>query len=273
MSFLTAVLLGLVQGITEFLPVSSSGHLALLQNVFHIAEADLMFDVMLHVGTLISIVIVYKSDVRDLLRGCGVLLSPGGKKMRPAMRLRKRLAVLIIVATLPLVLAVPFAGKVANITENSVVIGILLIVNGIILHVSDQQAVGKKELREMRIVDALLIGLGQAVSVLPGISRAGTTISVGMGRGLSRSYAVRFSFLLSIFAVLGAAVVQLIEAAGTGLAVEMLPMYLVGMLVSAISGCFSIRFVKWVAARSSFASFAYYCWGAGIVALILSLVS
>lgn len=273
MSFLTAVLLGLVQGITEFLPVSSSGHLALLQNVFHIDEADLMFDVMLHVGTLIAIFMVYKSDVRDMLRGFTLLLTGrGGKRAAQPFRLRRRLALLVLSATLPLLIAVPFAGKVEELTGNTVVIGILLILNGIMLHVSDRGGVGRKELKEMSILDAILIGLGQVVSVLPGISRSGTTMSVGLGRGLSRSYTVRFSFLLSIPAVLGAAAVQLVSS-GAGFDVSMIPMYLVGMIASAVSGYFSIRILKWLAARSSFSSFAYYCWGAGIIALILSLVA
>ena len=271
MSFLTAVLLGLVQGITEFLPVSSSGHLALLQNVFHIDEADMMFDVMLHVGTLISIFLVYKSDVRDMFRGFSLVLGRS-KKLSQAARLRRRLGLLIIIATVPLVLALPFASKVEALADNTVVIGILLILNGVMLHISDRSAVGRKELKEMSIVDAFLIGLGQAVSVLPGISRAGMTISVGVGRGLSRSYAVRFSFLLSILAVLGALVWQL-AGGGAGFDAAMLPLYLVGMVVSAVSGYFSIRILKWLAARSSFGSFAYYCWGAGIIALILSLVA
>lgn len=273
MSFLTAVLLGLVQGITEFLPVSSSGHLVLLQNVFHIEDADLMFDVMLHVGTLIAIFMVYKSDVRDLFRGISLLLTGrGGKKASQAYRLRRRLALCVLVATLPLVLAVPFVSKVEDLTGNTVVVGILLILNGVMLHVSDRGSVGRKELKEMSILDALLIGIGQVVSVLPGISRSGSTISVGLGRGLSRSYAVRFSFLMSIPAVLGALVVQFVSG-GAAFDVAMVPMYLVGMIASAVSGYFSIRILKWLAARSSFGSFAYYCWGAGIIALILSLVA
>lgn len=273
MSFLTAVLLGLVQGITEFLPVSSSGHLALLQNVFHIEEADLMFDVMLHVGTLIAIFMVYKSDVRDMLQGFALLATGrGGKKSGQTARLRRRLALLILVATLPLIFVIPFAGKVETLTGHTVVVGVLLILNGLILHVSDRGRVGRKELKDMSVVDALLIGLGQVVAVLPGISRSGTTISVGVSRGLSRSYGVRFSFLLSIPAVLGATVVQLISG-GAGFDFSMLPMYLVGMVASAVSGYFSIRMLKWLAARSSFGSFAYYCWGAGIIALILSLVA
>lgn len=273
MSFLTAVLLGLVQGITEFLPVSSSGHLALLQNVFHIEGADLMFDVMLHMGTLIAVFMVYKSDVKDLLRGITFLATGrGGKKASQPARLRRRLALLVLIATIPLVIVIPFAGKVEEVAGNTVIIGILLILNGIMLHISQRGGVGRKELKEMTVMDAILIGLGQVVSILPGISRSGATISVGTGRGLSQSYAVRFSFLLSVPAVLGAMVVQLVGS-GTGFDVSMIPMYLVGMIAAAISGYFSIRIIKWLSARSNFGSFAYYCWGAGIIALILSLVS
>lgn len=267
MSFLTAALLGLVQGITEYFPVSSSGHLALLQNVFHIADGDMMFDVMLHLGTLISLFIVYKSDVAELIRGFFCLGRNVGK--HPELGLSKRLASLIILGSLPMLLAVPLVGRVNKIAGSTVVIGILLLLNGFIIHISDQR-IGRKGLKDMSLIDALLIGLGQIISVLPGISRTGITVSVAESRGLSRSYALRFSLLLSIPAFLGAAVVQMVQG---GFRTEMLSLYLVGMLVSAVSGYFSLRFVKWLAARSNFGSFAYYCWGAGIVSLILSLVT
>lgn len=183
--------------------------------------------------------------------------------------MNKRLCVLVLLAAVPMLLTIPLVGKVNEIAGSTVVVGILMLLNGFIIHISDRR-VGRKEQKDMSVLDALLIGLGQIVSVLPGISRTGITVSVAQGRGLSRSYAVRFSFLLSIPVVLGAVIVQAVQV---GFRSEMLPLYLVGMMVSAVSGYFSIRLVKWLAARSNFGSFAYYCWGAGIVSLILSLVT
>ena len=118
-----------------------------------------------------------------------------------------------------------------------------------------------------------MIGLGQTLAVIPGISRSGTTISVSMFRGIDRSFAVKFSFLLSIPAVLGALLLELVEAVSAGFDVHALPMYLAGMIASAIAGYFSIRLLRYAAARSRFGSFAYYCWGAGIVSLLLSLIA
>lgn len=125
----------------------------------------------------------------------------------------------------------------------------------------------------MSVLDALFVGLGQVIGVLPGISRSGVTISAGMLRGVPRATAVKYSFLLSIPAVIGAVILSLVEAIRLGFDPRLLPMYLVGMAAAAVSGYFSIRLLRWTASRGSFGGFAYYCWGAGIVALLLSLVA
>lgn len=275
MTILTAVLLGLVQGIAEFLPISSSGHLALLQNFFHVDAADMFFDVLLHLGTLFALLIVYRRDISAIVRGGLGLLGIGRDRGRTSRRNvdRRRMAVFIIVGSLPLLLVVPVRSQVAALYGNTVLVSLMLMLNGLILYLSDRNYQGVRGLRDMRAVPALLVGLGQALAVVPGISRSGTTISVGMLCGFQRKTAVRFSFLLSVPAVIGATLVSLVEAAGQGIDLGLLPAYLCGMAAAALSGYFSIRLLKWMAARSSFGGFAYYCWGAGIVAMILSLVA
>lgn len=275
MSILTAVLLGLVQGIAEFLPISSSGHLALLQNFFHVDAADMLFDVLLHMGTLLALMLVYRRDIAAIVRGGLGLVGIGRDKGRTSRKNvdRRRMAVFIIVGCLPLVLVVPVRSQVAALYGNSVLVSLMLLFNGLILYLSDRNFQGVRGIRDMAPVPALLIGLGQALAVVPGISRSGTTISVGMLCGYQRKTAVRFSFLLSVPAVLGATVLSMVEAAGQGVDFRLLPAYLCGMGAAAVSGYFSIRLLKWMAARSSFGGFAYYCWGAGIIGMILSLVA
>ena len=275
MSYLTAVLLGLVQGITEFLPISSSGHLALLQNIFHIEEADLMFDVMLHLGTLLAVVMTYKNDVKAMFRGGFGLLGIGkdARSRKPTAWARKRMAMLIIIGTLPLFLVLPFRNVLSNLAGSSVFVGAMLLVTGLVLYLSDRYAKPRKDLQHISVLDVLLVGLGQALAVVPGISRSGTTISMGMLRGFQKTFAVKFSFLLSVPAVIGGVILSLIDAVRLGFDLGMLPLYAVGMLAAAISGYFCIRLLRWTAARSRFGGFAYYCWGAGIVALLLSLVA
>lgn len=275
MTYLTAVLLGLVQGITEFLPISSSGHLTLLQNIFHIEGADLMFDVLLHLGTLLPIFYIYRRDIRAVTRGCLGLVGLGkdrGKRTK-AVRLRRRMAIFYLLGLIPLPLALLLKKPAEALSGNTIFVGAMLLVTGFILFLSDRFSRNRQEQPHMSVLDALFVGLGQVIGVLPGISRSGVTISAGMLRGVPRATAVKYSFLLSIPAVIGAVILSLVEAIRLGFDPRLLPMYLVGMAAAAVSGYFSIRLLRWTASRGSFGGFAYYCWGAGIVALLLSLVA
>ena len=275
MSYLTVVLLGLVQGITEFLPISSSGHLALLQNIFQVEEADMLLDVLLHLGTLCSIFMVYRKDIRGILRGGLGLVGIGPDKGPTQKRNvdRRRMAVFIIVGSLPLLLALPVRGYVEAMYRNTPLVSFMLMVTGLLLYLAERYSKSYCGLREANVLQALLVGVAQVFAVIPGISRSGATISVGMLCGLKRSFAVRFSFLLSVPAVLGAVVVSLVGASQASFTLSMLPKYFCGMFAAAVSGYFSIRLLRYLAARSNFGGFAYYCWSAGLIALLLSLIA
>ena len=275
MTYLYAILLGLVQGITEFLPISSSGHLALLQNLFRIEEADLCFDIMLHLGTLFAVCAAYLRDVRDLIWGGFGLLGWGHDRRRknPAAKKRRRMAILVLAATVPTALGLLLKSSVETLSGNTIVVALMLIITGFVLKFSDSRSRGRREEESMSVLDGILIGLAQALAVLPGISRAGLTISAGRLRGFSSEYAVKYSFLISIPVVIGAALLEVFDMITAGIDTALLPYYLVGMLVSAVSGYFCIRMVRNLAARSKFGWFAYYCWGAAIVALVLTLVA
>ena len=277
MSYISAIFLGLVQGIAEFLPISSSGHLAFFQIFFHTSdvEADyLFFDVLLHLGTLVAVFAAYYKEIGELI---GAFFGLFRRNLTPAQlrqaRPNRRMILLLIVATLPLFLVLPVKDAVEGLYRSPIFIGFALIATGVILFLSDRIAHGSKRERETTILDALVVGCGQALAVVPGLSRSGTTISAGMMCGFEREFAVKFSFLLSIPAILGANLLSLIDAAKAGIDTSLLPVYLAGVLTAMVSGYAAIRLLKYIARKASFGGFAYYCWGAGLVTLILSLFS
>lgn len=277
MTIWNAIILGLVQGIAEFLPISSSGHLSVLQNLFHMSTAEdghMFFDVLLHLGTLISICIVYWHDIvamfRETICFFGDMKKPAAerKQQLPAARM----VLMIIIATLPLFVILPINDYVEQLYYHTFFIGIAFALTGCLLFVSDRMPVGKRTEKNMRIKDALIIGVCQAIATIPGLSRSGTTITAGMATGLNRDFAVKFSFMMSLPAVLGANILSLAKAAKAGIDVSLLPAYLVGMVVAMISGIFAIGLVKRITSKGRFGNFAYYCWGVGALTIILSLI-
>ena len=275
MKYLYAALMGLLQGVTEFLPVSSTGHLSLFQNFFKGEAPDNLFNVLLHFATLLAVIVVYREDVAGMIveffQGVRDLVvrdkAPG--KIPPA----RRLVVMVILGTLPLLLVLPFKDKVEALGGSTLFIGFALLVTGLLLFASDRFSLGRrKNERTMTAADALLIGCGQALAVVPGLSRSGTTISAGVARGLSRPFAVRYSFLLSLPAVLGATLLELVDVVKEGVDGALIPQYLVGMVVAAVSGYFAIGLVKMLADKGKFGAFAYYCWAVGILTILATLI-
>ena len=277
MTYLFSVLMGVLQGVAEFLPISSSGHLALFQHFFGVEnyeETQMFFTVLLHLGTLISVCVYYWRDVIDMIREFflgirDLTVRRGGGAPPPPTR---RLVMMIIVATLPLFAILPVKGLVEDAMSNVTFVSVALLATGSILFFSDRMARGRKNARNATVADALLVGCAQAVGTLPGISRSGITISAGLLRGFDRTFAVRFSFLMSLPAVLGANILSLKDALEAGVDLEMLPIYLVGMVVSGVVGYFAIRLVNLLADKGKFGNFAYYCWVVGLGSLIASFV-
>ena len=280
MNYLFSIAMGFLQGVAEFLPISSSGHLTLFQYFFspeqNPEELDMLFTVLLHFGTLISVCVYYWRDIIDMIRefflGISDLFSRrGSHEGRPPEA--RRLVLMIIVGTLPLFAVLLVKDMVDAAFSNVTFISAALIATGFLLFFSDRMAKGRKTARTATILDALLVGCAQAVGTLPGISRAGSTISAGMFCGFDRTFAVRFSFLLSLPAVLGANILEIADAVQAG-GVDMsrLPMYIVGMVVAGVVGYFAIRLVNLLANKGKFGAFAYYCWAVGIVSLVASFL-
>ena len=276
MSVLTAVLLGLVQGVAEFLPISSSGHLAIAEHLLNLqgaANVPDFYDVLLHLGTLVAVFVAYWGDIRDMVveffTGIGDLAHHSTPNPVPPAR---RLILLIIVGTLPLFVMVPFRHFFEALGDNMYFIGGALIVTGILLLASDRVHHGRKTEKTATMLDALLVGIGQAIALCPGISRSGMTITSGCFADFERKFAVRFAFLLSIPAVLGANILSLKDAIDAGIDYASIPAYLAGVAVAAVSGYACIRLLRYVADKGRFGAFAYYCWAVGILTLVLQAV-
>lgn len=279
MSYLSAIFLGLVQGIAEFLPISSSGHLSIFQNFFGLSGIEegghVVFDILLHLATLVAVCIFYRRDIAAIIiEGIDYVKSvghpvPGEKKRYPAVRL----LVMMFFGTLPLFVILPFKDAVEKLYNNTGFIGAALIFCGFLLFFSDRLPRGHKTEKNMRIRDALVIGAFQALATVPGLSRSGSTITAGTAMGLNRSFAVKFSFLLSIPAILGANILTLADVlAEGGMPDGVWGYYLAGMAVAFVSGYLSLWLVKYISQKGKFGYFAYYCWAVGIATVILTIV-
>jgi undecaprenyl-diphosphatase len=284
-------MLGLVQGLTEFLPVSSSGHLALGKHLFGIAEPDLLYDLVLHVGTLLSVMVFYRADlvmvVRGLRDGARMAIRGRREQTNAARGMFEpeglRLALLVLLGTLPTgVIGLLFKKLLEPDVGPSpitfrVVCGLLLF-NGVMLmgnrFIAAHQAARPPDAREGRLalwnlgpLQALLIGVGQGVAVLPGISRSGTTITLALALGVERAHAARYSFLLSIPAISGAVVLKLKDVADGTSAFEPAP-FIAGALVAGGVGYLCLVVLTRLLERAQFHYFAWYCWSVGMIGLL-----
>ena len=276
MSYLSAIFLGLVQGVCEFLPVSSSGHLAVLQNVFHLQTAEeghLFFDVLLHLGTVFAIILAYWRDILNIIYDSIAFVQEA--RFAPPQERREhpggRFLLLLVIGTLPLFVILPFQDALEELYYNTRFIAITFFLTGCILFVSDKMAPGRRNERNMRVLDAILVGAAQAIATIPGISRSGSTITAGIATGQSRSFSMKYSLLMSVPAVLGANLLSLIKALRGNVDWSSLPAYLVGTLVAFVAGYFSIVLLRRLLDTGKFGKFAYYMWGVSVFTLIASL--
>ena len=276
MSYLNAIILGLVQGIAEFLPISSSGHLSIAQNLFGLSTEgtnDMLFDVLLHLGTLMAVFVAYWAEIREMIVEFFNMVGDVAKgKKQKTVPPARRLIAMILIGTLPLFAILPIKDFVGGLSQNTYFIGGALLVTGFLLVACDRVRKGKKNEGTATMKDALLVGIGQAIATCPGISRSGMTITMGCFCGFERKFAVRFAFLLSIPAVVGANILEIADALGNGINSALLPMYGVGVVVAAVSGYLCIRLLKMIAEKGKFGAFAYYCWAMGVVTIVLSVL-
>ncbi len=284
MSYIEAVVLGLVQGLCEFLPVSSSGHLVIFQNLFGLSEnasENALVVVLLHLATLVAVVVAFRKRIWGLICGFFSLLKSvfTGKFSWKTAPDNQRMLILMVIATLPLLAFVFISDQIEALFSSMLLVGIALMVTAFLLTLADyvtrkyanQGKIGKGA-GEMTVKDSIVVGLFQCVALVPGVSRSGATITGGLLSGLSRQHAVEFSFIMSIPAVLGSAILKVKDAIKLLPGVDIGP-YLVGMLVAAVSGYLAIKLVELVVKKDKFGAFAYYCAAAGIFAIIYAIVT
>ncbi len=260
MSIWEAILLGMVQGLTEFLPVSSSGHLVIFQDILGMDEPGVTLEVMLHFGTLFSVLWVFGKDF--------IKLANFWKEREQ----RHFLLMLFIGACVTAVCGLFFKNYLDYLFKSTLLVGLMLIITGGILKLLTIMPVGQKNIEKMSIKDAALVGLLQGLAIIPGISRSGSTILASIWRGLDRNNAIKYSFMLSAPVIFGATILESRELFLVGLDRAMLFNYLSGGLVAFISGVFAIKTFIRLLRGDKFYYFAYYCWVAGSLVIIASLL-
>lgn len=255
---LSAIIWGLVQGLTEFLPISSSGHLVLVPAFlsaagWELSEPTLAVSAVLHLGTLMAVLVYFRADIARLLRF----------RSDPEA---KRLWVLLIVGTIPAVVGLPLEGSLETFQDDPRRVGVALVGTAVILFIGSRFAAGTRTLADARPRDGFLIGLAQALALIPGISRSGSTIAAGSIRGLTPTEAARYSFLLGVPAIAGGGLKSLLDVSGTG---GLDASIWVGLVVAAASGYAAIAFFLGAIKRVGLTPFALYALVAGLAAIVL----
>jgi len=257
MDILQGIILGIIQGLTEFLPISSSGHLTLFQKLFGINEGVRTFDIAVHMATLIAVVFVFRKDLWDVIR------KPFSK-----------MSLLIIVGTIPTaIIAVILKDIIEELLKSGASLGIEFIITGLVLFYAERVKTKDKGLEKTTYVDAILIGVAQGIAIMPAISRSGLTIAGALFRGLNREFAAKYSFMLSIPIILLATASDVYEGIkGTeSIGVEFWPLAL-GVLAAAISGYFAIKFMLKILTKGSLKVFSYYVLALGGLIILDQLV-
>lgn len=276
MTIWDALLQGIVQGLTEFLPVSSSGHLSLVQYFTgNSGETGAMFSILLHLGTLIAVFIAFRGIIWELIQEAFAMIGDmlKGKFSFRNMNGKRHMIWLFVLSEVPLLaflLVKDYVGMVS--ADNSILVeGFCFVVTGILLLLADKLGSGKINMDTMRPRDAVAMGIAQGIATLPGISRSGSTVATGLLMGLDRDYAVTFSFIMGVPAVLGANILELGDAIGSPFPLS-LPVVLVGVMSAVLFGLLAIKMVQWLIHTDKYKYFGYYTLALGVLTIVIALV-
>lgn len=270
MTYIQAAILGLVQGLAEFLPISSSGHLALLQNIFGIEEGVLFFTVMLHLGTLISLFIIYWKDIWALILEFFATIKDlfTRKGLNYEDNPTRRLMIMIIVTTIITgVIGIFFEDFFESLYSSCIAIGIGLIFTGIIMLLSEKLGQGTRTVKNLNFRNAIFIGLMQGIAICPGVSRSGSTLVGGLSCNFKRQFAVKYAFLISIPTILGSFLLELKGALESGIDTSIIGPTALGVIIACISGLFAIKAMIKLVVNRKLKYFSYYVWVVGILAI------
>lgn len=265
MNLLNAIFLGFLQGATEFLPISSSGHLVIAEHFLGVKEAGLPFDVSLHMGTLFAVLVYFRQDFFFMAKS---LVTPS--KNDKVTLFHRRMSGFICVACLPAVIAALMFGHAAEtFLRNPLIVAGTLSGAGLLLLLSEKMGSRSRNLYSISMTDAILIGLSQALAIIPGVSRSGITMTAGLFRGFDRQAVARFSFLLSAPIIFGAGVYNIPAIIEQGLKPDIFPFYLAGFVSAAVSGYLFITFLLKFIRTRSFNVFVYYRFVVSAAVLLL----
>ena len=273
MDILQGIIIGIVHGLTEFLPVSSSAHLVFIQNLLGV-ESSLAFDTFLHLGTLIAVLWYFRYDIYKMLKSWWLSIGDilqGRFKEGFYSDPYKRLAWYVILATIPVgIVGVLFEDSVDALFSGALYVpAFFLFVTGTILYLSQRMTSGEINYDTITKKEALFMGLGQACAILPGLSRSGTTIAAGLTIGLDKEFAAKFSFILSIPAIFGAFILQAKDI-GSAMDANFLPVFL-GFIAAIIAGYLAIKWMLDLIQNRNLDIFAYYCWLMGLIVFMGSI--
>lgn len=283
MSIIKAIILGIVQGVTEFLPISSSGHLSLFQHFLGVSgEGSLLFSVLLHLGTLIAVFIVFHKTIFELVVEFFSLIKDifTGKFKFKQLKGKKKMLVMFVFSCIPLLLLLIPVGHdqklmdvLGGLSEDDSILceGICFLITGVLLLASTYVSKTRELNRSVNTLDAFAIGIAQAFAAgFPGISRSGSTISTGMICGVSKEYMVEYSFILGIPAIIVANAVELKDAISVGAELEILPT-IIGVIVAAAVGVACIKLLQWILKKDMWKYFGFYCLIIGVVTIVCSI--
>jgi undecaprenyl-diphosphatase len=271
MDLLSSIFLGVIQGLAEFLPVSSSGHLVFFQNLLGFKEPEILFDVSLHLGTLLAVFIFFRADLLRIIMDIKGYFTDIASKKAPVTSINNRpdalFAFWVIIGTIPTgIIGVLFKDALESLFGKVELVGIMIFITGIIVGISRLIPQSHMKKNRLGFLSAILIGIAQGIAITPGISRSGSTIVCGLLCGMERELAARFSFLLSIPAILGAMVLQLSSHELTAIAVT--PM-IAGFITAAITGFFALKVLMKIVKMGNLAWFAPYCWIVGLSVIFI----
>lgn len=290
MNILKSILLGLVQGATEFLPVSSSGHLAIFKKLFGVKfDSGIYFDVMLHFGTLIALIIVFHEDIWHMIQEFFQMLAiifanflVFIKRKRGDTRYTyfkvinsnyKKLVLMVIVSTIPTgIIGIVGNDLMDKAADALWLVGLCLMTTGGLLFMADRHSDNTMKIKDANYSDAFFVGIAQGIATLPGLSRSGSTISVGMRLGFNKNLAVKYSFLMSVPAVLGAVLVKIKHLKGEAFGSANLPGYVLGTVAAGVSGYFALKYLLKLVKNKNYKGFTIYCLAMGVFAIILGFI-
>lgn len=289
MSTIEAIILGLIQGLAEFLPISSSGHLAIAKELFGINEAGLAFDLLLHLGTLIAVFVVFYKDIWELIvEGCGIVKDVSinvfywfaNKKSEKKKKYIKvistpyrRFVMLVIISTIPTgIMGIVFKSVFNMDNPILLVPAISLMLTGCLLLLADSLPSGNTTEKNASYKQGTIIGISQGFATLPGLSRSGTTIACCLACGFEKKFAVKYSFIMSIPAILGANILEIGDLMSESVKSSEIINYIIGTIVAAIAGYICIKTMLVVVRRNKFKYFAYYCFTIGVLSAVVFFV-